>query len=36
VREQLLPTFVDPLLRLPAKAGTRTVAANLTEVAEQA
>jgi AcrR family transcriptional regulator len=36
VQEQLLPTFVDLLLRLPGKAGTRTVAANLTEVAEQA
>jgi AcrR family transcriptional regulator len=36
VQEQLLPAFVDLLLRLPGKAGTRTVAANLTEVAEQA
>jgi len=36
VQEQLLPAFVELLLRLPAKAGTRTVAANLTEVADQA
>src|SRR5215218_11172017 len=35
VQEQLLPPFVDLLQRLPGKAGTRTVAANLTEVAEQ-
>src|ERR671931_1466122 len=31
VQEQLLPAFVDLLIRLPDKAGTRTVAANLTE-----
>jgi AcrR family transcriptional regulator len=36
VQEQLLPAFVDLLHRLPGRAGTRTVAANLTEVAEQA
>jgi AcrR family transcriptional regulator len=36
VQEQLLPAFVDLLHRLPGTAGTRTVAANLTEVAEQA
>jgi AcrR family transcriptional regulator len=35
VQEQLLPAFVDLLIRLPDRAGTRTVAANLTEVAEQ-
>ena len=35
VQEQLLPAFVDLLRRLPDKAGSRTVAANLTEVAEQ-
>jgi AcrR family transcriptional regulator len=36
VQERLLPAFVDLLHRLPGRAGTRTVAANLTEVAEQA
>jgi AcrR family transcriptional regulator len=35
VQEQLLPPFVDLVRRLPGKAGTRTVEANLTEVAEQ-
>jgi AcrR family transcriptional regulator len=36
VQEQLLPAFVNLLIRLPDKAGSRTVEANLTEVAEQA
>jgi AcrR family transcriptional regulator len=36
VQEKLLPPFIELLLQLPAKAGTRTVEANLTEVAEQA
>src|SRR6266508_2087917 len=35
VQEQLLPVFVELLRRLPGEAGTRTVAANLIEVAEQ-
>jgi AcrR family transcriptional regulator len=36
VQEKLLPPFIELLLQLPARAGTRTVEANLTEVAEQA
>jgi AcrR family transcriptional regulator len=36
VQEKLLPPFIELLLQLPAKAGTGTVEANLTEVAEQA
>jgi AcrR family transcriptional regulator len=36
VQEKLLPPFIQLLLQLPARAGTRTVEANLTEVAEQA
>jgi AcrR family transcriptional regulator len=36
VQEQLLPAFVNLLIRLPDRAGSRTVEANLTEVAEQA
>jgi len=36
VQEKLLPPFIELLLQLPARAGSRTVEANLTEVAEQA
>jgi AcrR family transcriptional regulator len=36
VQEKLLPPFIELLLQLPARAGTRTLEANLTEVAEQA
>jgi AcrR family transcriptional regulator len=36
VQEKLLPPFIELLLQLPARAGARTVEANLTEVAEQA
>jgi AcrR family transcriptional regulator len=36
VQEKLLPPFIELLLQLPARAGTGTVEANLTEIAEQA
>ena len=36
VQEKLLPPFIELLLQLPAKAGTGTLEANLTEVAERA